>query len=93
MGAMIPELIGKRMSEGAEESVLQDQGGTDVNSKSNQLVVYLPADLESNGTYHTSRLCSEYPTKATAVNRNEAEDSGHEFCWTCFELEMLALDE
>jgi len=93
MGAKSPELIGEGTTGGTEESVLQDQGGSNLNSKSNQLVVYLPADLETDGTYHTSRLCSEYPTEATAVSRNEAEDAGHDFCWTCFELEMLALHE
>ncbi|MFB6267345.1 MAG: hypothetical protein ABEI31_06780 [Halodesulfurarchaeum sp.] len=62
-------------------------------SRSDQLVVYVPAEAGDTAEYHTSRLCPDYPSSATSINRHTAEDEGHTFCWTCFELEMRALNE
>ena len=97
MGAQGPDVLGNETTAGRREeprpSAAPNPGESDVSSRSNQLIVYLPEDGDAPSTYHTSRLCSGYPTNATAVSRSDAESAGHEFCWTCFELEMLALED
>ncbi len=65
--------------------------GEHVRSRSSHAVVYLAESATAESVYHTSRLCPEYPVPAESVRRTEAEDDGHTFCWSCFELEMRAL--
>jgi hypothetical protein len=82
------------VAEGADaEGSPAGTGGLSVESRSSHLVVSLPPETDESTTYHTSRLCPDYPVPAESVPRAEAEDEGHTFCWTCFELEMRAIGE
>jgi hypothetical protein len=62
-----------------------------VPSRSTHDVVYLASGADTGVAYHTSRLCPDFPGSGEAMDRPVAEDDGHPFCWTCFELEMRAL--
>lgn len=69
------------------------QGGERVASRSTRDVVYLTDGAAETTAYHTSRLCPDFPGAGEVRQRPAAEDDGHPFCWTCFELEMRALAE
>ena len=64
-----------------------------VASRSTRDVVYLTDQAPESAAYHTSRLCPDFPGEGEVRKRPAAEDDGHPFCWTCFELEMRALAE
>lgn len=93
MGAEYRELGGELTVSGGQGERHGSLGpGSDrVSSHSTQHVVYLPRDAGDGGEYHTTRLCPQYPVPSESVRRSEAEEDGHTFCWTCFELEMRAL--
>ncbi|MFB6095225.1 MAG: hypothetical protein ABEJ71_02085 [Halodesulfurarchaeum sp.] len=90
-----------RRTDGGEEGPSENEGtneggpgrSPEFSSRSDQLVVYVPAEAGDTAEYHTSQLCPDYPSSATSITRHTAEDEGHSFCWTCFELEMRALTE
>lgn len=64
---------------------------TAVAARSTRDVVYLRDGAPDTSAYHTSRLCPDFPGSGEVRQRPAAEDEGHPFCWTCFELEMRAL--
>lgn len=70
-----------------------ETGEETVKSRTSHTVVYLANGSGETGDreYHTSRLCPDFPQAAEPIRRPAAEDDGHTFCWTCFELEMQAL--
>lgn len=97
MGAMSGDMRSETASRSGEDSAetfrsLSDgKGGP--SSRSSQLVVRLPPEGSGDSRYHTTRLCPGFPAQAESVPRTVAEEEGHSFCWTCFELEMRALAE
>lgn len=78
-----------------EESEGSAPPGSDagVAARSTRDVVYLRDGATDTSAYHTSRLCPDFPASGEVRQRPAAEDDGHPFCWTCFELEMQALAE
>lgn len=96
MGAKSGNRVG---SETASEEVAESDpgssppgsGGT-IASRTARDIVYLTDGAAETSAYHTSRLCPDFPGSGEVLPRPAAEDDGHPFCWTCFELEMRALE-
>lgn len=85
-----PASEGETVVEGADSS--HDVGAPrGPRSRSDYLRVYLAEEPEGTETYHTTRLCPDFPVPAKSAARADVEDRGFSFCWQCFELEMLAL--
>lgn len=97
MGAKSGDRLGSETASGtaAEEDPRspRETGEETVNSRTSHDVVYLESQPEQGREYHTSRLCPDFPESADPTGRPAAEDQGHSFCWTCFELEMQHLAE
>lgn len=87
--------VGSEITSGEVEESVPDSslppGEGRVASRTTRDVVYLPEGSADGSAYHTSRVCPEFPGAGEVLGRAAAEDAGHPFCWTCFELEMQAL--
>ena len=100
MGAMSGNRLGSETASGEVEDLEESDPGSShrggdsgVASRSTRDVVYLTDEAPESAAYHTSRLCPDFPGAGEVRKRPAAEDEGHPFCWTCFELEMRALAE